>query len=72
MASVWAFGQFQPVFQLNVFVDISATFETKVQRWRCTRAKPGPFPILAHPRPCGPLRGGGGVWWARMRRRCLS
>jgi len=43
----WAFGQFQPAFRPNVFVDISATLETKVQAIALYESETRPFP---HPR----------------------
>lgn len=43
----WAFGQFQTDFQTNVFVDISATLETKVQAMALYEGEARPFP---HPR----------------------
>ncbi len=49
----WAFGQFQPAFRPNVFVDISATLETKVQAMALYESEARPFP---HPRSPGALR----------------
>ena len=43
----WTFGQFQPAFRPNVFVDISATLETKVQALALYESEARPFP---HPR----------------------
>ena len=43
----WAFGQFQPYFQPNVFVDISATLETKIQAMEIYESEARDFP---HPR----------------------
>lgn len=43
----WAFGQFQPAFHPNVFVDISATLETKVQAMELYESEARSFP---HPR----------------------
>lgn len=43
----WAFGQFQPIFQPNVFVDIIATLETKIQAMQIYESEAQPFP---HPR----------------------
>ena len=43
----WAFGQFKPAFQPNVFVDISATLETKVRAMQIYESEMQPFP---HPR----------------------
>jgi len=49
----WAFQQFQPVFRPNVFVDISATLETKVEAMRLYESEIRPFP---HPRSSEALR----------------
>lgn len=49
----WAFGQFQPVFRPNVFVDISATLDTKVQAMALYESEAAPFP---HPRSPEALR----------------
>jgi LmbE family N-acetylglucosaminyl deacetylase len=43
----WAFGQFAPKFCPNVFVDISATMETKIQAMQLYRNELRSFP---HPR----------------------
>lgn len=43
----WAFGQFQPAFQPNVFVDISVTLGTKIQAMQIYESESRPFP---HPR----------------------
>lgn len=43
----WAFGQFQHTFRPNVFVDISATLENKVQAMALYKSEARPFP---HPR----------------------
>lgn len=43
----WAFGQFQPSFQPNVFVDISAMLETKIQAMQIYESEARPF---SHPR----------------------
>ena len=43
----WAFGQFQPPFQPNVFVDISSTLDVKIQAMRFYEDEVRPFP---HPR----------------------
>lgn len=43
----WAFGQFHPAFQPNVFVDISDTLETKIQAMQIYESEARPFP---HPR----------------------
>jgi len=49
----WAFGQFNPVFQPNVYVDISATLETKVRAMQIYESEVQPFP---HPRSSRGLR----------------
>lgn len=49
----WAFGQFQQAFQPNVFVDISATLETKIQAMGLYESEARPFP---HPRSPEALR----------------
>ena len=49
----WAFGQFQPAFRPNVFVDISATLETKVRAMALYESEARPFP---HPRSPQALR----------------
>ena len=49
----WAFGQFQPAFQPNVFVDISATLEIKVQAMTLYESEARLFP---HPRSPEALR----------------
>jgi len=43
----WTFGQFQSAFHPNVFVDISATLEIKVQAMQLYESEARPFP---HPR----------------------
>lgn len=49
----WSFAQFAPVFQPNVFVDISATQETKIQAMQMYESESRPFP---HPRSPEALR----------------
>jgi LmbE family N-acetylglucosaminyl deacetylase len=49
----WAFGQFQLAFRPNVFVDISATLETKVEALALYESEARPFP---HPRSPKALR----------------
>ena len=49
----WAFGQFQPAFRPNVFVDISTTLETKVQAMGVYESEARSFP---HPRSPQALR----------------
>lgn len=43
----WAFGQFRPSFQPNVFVDISTTLEIKIQAMQIYESETQNFP---HPR----------------------
>lgn len=49
----WAFGQFQPTFHPNVFVDISATLEMKLKAMELYESEARPFP---HPRSPEALR----------------
>jgi LmbE family N-acetylglucosaminyl deacetylase len=49
----WAFSSVQPVFRPNVFVDISATLETKIAAMACYETEARPFP---HPRSAEALR----------------
>ncbi len=49
----WAFGQFRPAFSPNVFVDISATLETKIQGMEIYESEARAFP---HPRSPEALR----------------
>ena len=49
----WAFGQFRPAFQPNVFMDISATLETKIQAMQIYESEIRHFP---HPRSSQVLR----------------
>jgi LmbE family N-acetylglucosaminyl deacetylase len=49
----WAFQQFAPVFQPNVFVDISATLEQKILAMQMYDSEARPFP---HPRSPEALR----------------
>ena len=55
----WAFGQFAPTFRPNVFVDISATLETKVQAMKLYETEARPFP---HPRSPEALRASARRW----------
>lgn len=43
----WSFGQFEPVFKPNVFVDISSTLETKIKAMVIYESEARSFP---HPR----------------------
>ena len=49
----WAFGQFEPVFRPNVFVDITKTLEIKVQSMQLYESETRSFP---HPRSTEALR----------------
>lgn len=49
----WAFGQFQPTFHSNIFVDISATLETKLKAMELYQSEARLFP---HPRSPEALR----------------
>ena len=55
----WAFGQFQPTFRPNVFVDISATLEVKMQAMALYEGEVRPFP---HPRSPEALRAAARRW----------
>lgn len=52
-SSEWAFFQFKPAFQPNVFVDISATLETKLKAMQIYESEVHSFP---HPRSSRGLR----------------
>jgi LmbE family N-acetylglucosaminyl deacetylase len=60
----WAFHQFQPVFRPTVFVDISATLESKVQAMQIYESEARPFP---HPRSPEALRGTARRWGSVVR-----
>ncbi len=49
----WSFAQFAPVFQPNVFVDIGATLDMKIQAMQMYESETRPFP---HPRSPEALR----------------
>jgi len=55
----WAFGQFKPSFEPNVFVDISATLETRIQAMEIYESETRSFP---HPRSPEALRTIGRRW----------
>ena len=55
----WAFQQFVPVFQPNVFVDITQTLEIKVQAMQLYKSEACPFP---HPRSPEALRAIANRW----------
>ncbi len=57
----WAFQQIQPAFRPNVFVDISATVETKLQGMRLYKGEVRSFP---HPRSLEALRAIARRWGA--------
>ena len=58
-SSEWAFQQFSPAFQPNMFVDISATLETKIQAMQTYESEARPFP---HPRSPEALRAAARRW----------
>ena len=45
----WTFGQLQPVFKPNIFMDISNTLETKVQAMTMYESEVRPFPHPTSP-----------------------
>ena len=49
----WSFGQFQPVFRPNVFMDVTDTLEVKVKAMQCYESESRSFP---HPRSPEALR----------------
>ena len=49
----WTFGQFEPVFRPNVFMDISETLKAKLQAMQLYESESRPFP---HPRSPEALR----------------
>ncbi len=55
----WAFGQFEPAFQPNLFVDIAATLERKVEAMQLYESEARPFP---HPRAPESLRAAARRW----------
>lgn len=55
----WAFGQFEPVFRPNTFVDVAETLETKVAAMECYRSERRAFP---HPRSPEGLRAAARRW----------
>jgi LmbE family N-acetylglucosaminyl deacetylase len=55
----WAFGQFRPSFHPNVFVDISATLEIKIQSMQLYESEARSFP---HPRSPEALRAIAARW----------
>ena len=55
----WAFQQFSPLFQPNMFVDIGATLEAKVQAMQAYESEARPFP---HPRSPEALRATARRW----------
>jgi len=59
----WAFGQFKPAFQPNVFVDISATLETKIQAMEIYESETRSFP---HPRSAKALEALARRWGAAV------
>jgi LmbE family N-acetylglucosaminyl deacetylase len=55
----WTFGQLQPVFRPNVFMDICDTLETKVEAMALYKSESRPFP---HPRSSDALRASARRW----------
>jgi LmbE family N-acetylglucosaminyl deacetylase len=55
----WAFAQFAPVFRPNVFVDISATMDSKIKALQIYEGEVRPFP---HPRSPEALRAAAQRW----------
>jgi LmbE family N-acetylglucosaminyl deacetylase len=55
----WTFGQLQPLFRPNTFVDICATLETKVEAMEMYESESRPFP---HPRSSDALRAAARRW----------
>ena len=55
----WTFGQFQPAFRPNVFMDISDTLEVKVQAMALYESEVRPFP---HPTSSVALRASARRW----------
>jgi LmbE family N-acetylglucosaminyl deacetylase len=55
----WAFQRVSPVFRPSVFVDVSATLETKIQAMQCYRSEIRPWP---HPRSPEALRASAHRW----------
>ncbi len=55
----WAFGSLQPAFRPNVFVDVSATLDTKIAAMACYETETREFP---HPRSTETLRAAAMRW----------
>jgi LmbE family N-acetylglucosaminyl deacetylase len=55
----WAFSSLQPVFRPNVFIDVSATIETKIAAMACYETEARKFP---HPRSPEALRAIAARW----------
>lgn len=58
-SSEWAFGQFAPPFHANVFIDVAATLEKKIQAMAMYEGEARPFP---HPRSPEALRAKAQTW----------
>ena len=58
-SSEWAFGRFAPVFTPNIFVDIAATLEAKLEAMRAYGGELREFP---HPRSLEALRAAARHW----------
>jgi LmbE family N-acetylglucosaminyl deacetylase len=57
----WAFAQFEPAFRPNVFVDVAATLERKIEAMELYESEARPFP---HPRSADALRAQARRWGA--------
>lgn len=58
----WSFGQFQPAFNPNLFVDVSSTLESKLEAMALYESEASPFP---HPRSPEALRAIA-RWWGSV------
>ncbi len=66
MVVTCTFGQFQPAFHPNVFVDINATLETRLQAMALYESETRPF---SHPRSPEALRALARQWGALLDRK---
>ena len=57
----WGFGQIQPVFQPNVFVDVDDVWSEKIKAWQCYS---GEMREIPHPRAITRLAGRAEYWGA--------
>ena len=65
----WAFQRLEPVFRANVFVDITATLETKVAALACYEGEGRPFPHPRSPEALRAMRSIGEAWRGARRRK---